>query len=107
MYGYEEFRIKSPSEAPKTCHSALLIFETSSVFIEGDERSRTCPGHGYPARTETYDTFSYYAFLPKDESKLKEAVEKLYKTNPGRRDVLVLKVDGKMDVSMSVSFSLK
>ena len=28
------------------------IIETDSIYHEGDERSRTHPGHGYPAHTE-------------------------------------------------------
>lgn len=28
------------------------VLENHSVFIPGDERSRTNPGHGYPAHTE-------------------------------------------------------
>jgi hypothetical protein len=31
-----------------------LIVEEVRVHIPGDERSRECPGHGYPASTETY-----------------------------------------------------
>lgn len=38
-----------------------LIITQSSIHHAGDERSRTNPGHGYPAYTETVDkveTFS-------------------------------------------------
>lgn len=31
---------------------SFVILENASVYIPGDERSRTCPGHGYPATTE-------------------------------------------------------
>lgn len=37
----------SPSDIPKKEHWAILDFVT--VHIPGDERSRTNPGHGYPA----------------------------------------------------------
>ena len=30
---------------------------TRSIYIPGDERSRTHPGHGYPASTEEYTDF--------------------------------------------------
>lgn len=36
-----------------------IIYE-SSVFIPGDERSRTNPGHGYPESTMTYDVIKYF-----------------------------------------------
>lgn len=30
---------------------------TDTIYHEGDERSRTNPGHGYPAYTETVEKF--------------------------------------------------
>jgi hypothetical protein len=44
---------------PDTEHYAILT--TRRVYIPGDERSQTNPGHGYPASTETfinYESFS-------------------------------------------------
>ena len=38
----------------------IMVFDTTCIHHEGDERSRTCPGHGYPAHTETIDTIMYY-----------------------------------------------
>lgn len=38
------------SDIPKGEH--YVILKIGSVFIPGDERSRTNPGHGYPERTE-------------------------------------------------------
>jgi hypothetical protein len=32
-----------------TPHFAAIVF--TSIYIPGDERSRTSPGHGYPAET--------------------------------------------------------
>ena len=37
-----------PKDMPSTLHPAVLVFD--KVSIPGDERSRTNPGHGYPAR---------------------------------------------------------
>lgn len=42
-----------------------LILEYSSVFIPGDERSRTNPGHGYPEHSE--DVVQYHVFFDKEE----------------------------------------
>ena len=39
-----------PSDLPPGEHYAILVF--GSVHIPGDERSRTHPGHGYPAHSE-------------------------------------------------------
>ncbi len=38
----------------------LALYETST-YIEGDERSRTHPGHGYPGHTETNNTYKEFA----------------------------------------------
>lgn len=59
--------IKTPSDLPPGTHYALLEF--SSIFIPGDERSRTNPGHGYPEHTQ--DTTSVLVFESK-EAWLKE-----------------------------------
>jgi len=42
--------ITSVDKLPQGEHWAIL--EDSSIHIPGDERSRTNPGHGYPASTE-------------------------------------------------------
>lgn len=51
------------SKIPAGEHWAII--EDSSVSHEGDERSRTNPGHGYPAYTEHIVT--YTAFTNKEE----------------------------------------
>ncbi len=39
-----------PSQVPTEPHFAIVKF--SSVYVPGDERSRTNPGHGYPGGHE-------------------------------------------------------
>jgi hypothetical protein len=51
--------VNGPDDVPEGHHYAIIIFKTDSVYIPGDERSRTNPGHGYPARTETFHTTEY------------------------------------------------
>ena len=34
----------------------FAVIITKTIYHEGDERSRTNPGHGYPAYSENYDT---------------------------------------------------
>jgi hypothetical protein len=67
--------IKAPSDIPRVPHLAALIFKSRNIYHEGDERSRTNPGHGYPAHTETINTIEYVAF--KDDEELKEWVTKM------------------------------
>ena len=40
----------SPGDVPQGDHYAIIEFD--SVWVPGDERSRTNPGHGYPEHTE-------------------------------------------------------
>ena len=47
---------------PETEHWAIIT--TEQIYIDGDERSRTNPGHGYPAHTVeniSYEAFTNYA----------------------------------------------
>ena len=44
-----------------------------TIHIPGDERSRTNPGHGYPAHTQTYDCVEVF----EDEDKLKDTIKRL------------------------------
>lgn len=50
-------------DVPTTEHYAVIEF--SSYTIPGDERSRQCPGHGYPESTGY--TAQYISFEKKDE----------------------------------------
>lgn len=55
--------ISDKSKIPTTPHWALLEF--GSIFIPGDERSRTNPGHGYGDSTES--TIKYMVFDSQEE----------------------------------------
>lgn len=48
------------------------VIESYSIYHEGDERSRTNPGHGYPAHTETVEKFVPF----KDKAELERWVER-------------------------------
>lgn len=50
-------------DIPNTTHYAILTKET--FYIPGDERSRTYPGHGYPA--ENIEVVNYRVFLNKED----------------------------------------
>lgn len=62
--------IHDKSEVPKEPHFAIIEF--SSIWIPGDERSRTNPGHGYPEHTE--NTCEYIVF--ECEGEWKNEIEK-------------------------------
>lgn len=57
----------NPEDVPKTEHFAIIEF--GSIWVPGDERSRTNPGHGYPEHTESkidYIVFSDEASWKQD-----------------------------------------
>lgn len=51
-----------------------IIIKSLSIHTEGDERSRTNPGHGYPAGTDHYVQV-YAVFTNEDEFKAELAHE--------------------------------
>lgn len=70
-------RVEKPEQMPAGEHWAILIFETTSTYVPGDERSRTAPGHGYPAHYETNSSFQYWACA--DKSALERALNYMRK----------------------------
>lgn len=66
-------KVDSPDEMPAQKHFAILIFKTSTTHVPGDERSRTAPGHGYPAHDVTNKSYEYWAI--RGEKSLKDAIE--------------------------------
>lgn len=61
--GYPDKYVHKVEDIPNTEHFA--IFRQNTIYIPGDERSRTNPGHGYPASTEY--TIDYEAYLTFDK----------------------------------------
>lgn len=94
-------RVKTPSDVPKDRHFAVIIYNTTYVHVEGDERSRTCPGHGYPAHTDPYDTFEHW--VTTDKQVLTGFVHEIEVENSRpyatRNQYVVLNVEGTATVS--------
>lgn len=59
-------RVGKPDDVPMGHHYAVLVYKSSSVFVPGDERSRTNPGHGYPEHYETVNDFEHWVTTDKD-----------------------------------------
>jgi hypothetical protein len=64
-----------PSDFPENEHWVILTY--SLIHIPGDERSRTCPGHGYPAEDKNIVNYDVYF----DEKKWKDQISYLEATN--------------------------
>ena len=77
-----------------------LVISTDMIHIEGDERSRRNPGHGYPAYQKAVPKIMLFT----DENKLKDWIEtnegamgrSLYKIVKGR----TVKMKTKIDISL-------
>jgi hypothetical protein len=83
---------RSVTDVPDTEHFAILFYEQSSIWVPGDERSRTNPGHGYPEHTEDTSRMRYYVFT--DEKKYTDALRTLHEEKPGRKDIKGIHVAG-------------
>ena len=96
--------VTNPNEFPNKPHYAIIIFETSHIHHEGDERSRTNPGHGYPAYTETVKHFKYFAYPKTTEGKAEWEgyIQSLYKDNPKRTDVVAFEAEAKLAIRTNV-----
>lgn len=96
--------VTKPSDYPQGTNFVIQIFETHNIHHEGDERSRTCPGHGYPAYTETIK--SCRTFVTGCDIEWKSKLAELHQKNPGRTDVAaytmnLAKVATRIDVEVS------
>lgn len=101
-------RAKNPKEIPTEDHWAILVFDRKSVYVEGDQRSKDCSGHGYPAHTDIYETFEYW--VVRDKPTLSKAVayleeerrERTYREHPPYAVVFVKKCSVKTEISIEV-----
>jgi hypothetical protein len=60
--------VSKTEDIPNVPHWAII--EIQSIFIPGDERSRTNPGHGYPETYESSVSYEVYLTASKWESQI-------------------------------------
>lgn len=89
------------TKIPTTPHFAILTEKTHSVYHAGDERSRTNPGHGYPAHTETFETLTYEAFT--SEAEWRHRITELVESKAKFRALKVTPATVSTTVSVEVS----
>jgi hypothetical protein len=93
-------RVKGPADVPDEPHFAVIIYGVRSVYIPGDERSRTHPGHGYPGGTERYDDIEHW--VTTDRSDLERFVTELdARTGSDKPPYVVLEVSKKGTIARS------
>lgn len=64
--------VRKPEDVPSVEHWAII--KGSSYTTEADERSKRCPGHGYPASTEHYTTYEAYTDFAECEEEVASMV---------------------------------
>lgn len=71
------------------------------IHIEGDERSRQCPGHGYPAHSEKFSQFIQFS----SEEEMKNWVRREENRKYGKPKYQIIKYeDVKIEVKIEVNF---
>lgn len=95
-------RVKGPNDVPGGPHFAVLIYGSRSIYFEGDERSRTCPGHGYPAHTDVLDEIEHW--VTTERAVLDEFVSiQEMATGSNKKPYVVIEVSKKASVRHSTS----
>jgi hypothetical protein len=96
--------IEKPGDFPAGKCYVIQVFENRSVYHEGDERSRTNPGHGYPAYTESFTVVRQ--FVTQDLTVWREKIQLLYSQNKNRTDICAFTME-KANVQARVEISFQ
>ena len=78
-----------------------IIIE-SSIHHPGDERSRTHPGHGYPAHTETVQEFKEF----KNEGEFRQWIER-QESRPYSSETYRAIAFKPVEITKTVSFNIR
>ncbi len=98
-------KVSSPQDITQKHHFLLLIFKTETHHVEGDERSRTNPGHGYPAHDDIINTTETYVF--EDQADLEAKLIKLYDEKRDRKDIVVINIACVFEVKPSTKIEFR
>jgi len=90
------YYVSSRKDFPSGPHWVILHF--SSVHVPGDERSRTHPGHGYPAHTVQKASYQVFEVETEWLAEVKKLAERKY----GANDFVAFKASGPAKFSINV-----
>jgi hypothetical protein len=104
MYPDTVRRVDSKVDVPIGHHYAVIIYKTIHIYHEGDERSRTNPGHGYPAYDEQIASCEHYVTEEKED--FENFVKSLHSKN--EKDFIFFEVFalGKLEVKIDVGVNV-
>lgn len=82
------------------CYGIVTI---QSIYIPGDERSRTAPGHGYPAHSQNYSQLEIFSDKIEWENRIRELSTPKYGAPKSFRAFLIgpVNVDIKVEINVS------
>lgn len=100
MYREKCIRVSKKDDVPKGHHYAIIVYKSDSIYIPGDERSRTHPGHGYPERYETYESFEHY--VTEDKTEWESFIKALHFKNQNNFIFFEVQKLGSFEVSVSI-----
>lgn len=95
-------RVKTSTDVVDGAHFAVIVYNTTSVYIPGDERSRKYPGHGYPEHTKNYDTFEHW--ITSDKHDLQNFVIKL---DNDKKNYIILNISNVCKLKKTVNFNIE
>jgi hypothetical protein len=94
------------SELPSGPH--YVIIEFSTFWVEGDERSRTNPGHGYPGHHESMAKYICFNDKAEWEAEVKSRSSKVFSSNQQNWVAMyVVPASTVMDVRVMVNDGIK
>lgn len=93
--------VHSLKDVPKEPH--YVILKIRSVHIPGDERSRTHPGHGYPASTEHHPEMRVTTNKAHWEKEIAEEIER----DPKQQNFIAYFVPRIAEVKTEVKVSIE
>ena len=79
------------------------IIQLRNIYHEGDERSRTNPGHGYPAHTETVTSFKEFEDREKWEKEINDLANPKYGSPKKFRAITFEEVEITKEVKINIS----
>ena len=97
-------RVKGPNDVPSEPHFAVLIYGKRSVWVPGDERSRTNPGHGYPEHTDHFDDIEHWVTTERPVLDEFVIIQEMA-TGSDKKPYVVIEVSKKANVKHSTSVS--
>jgi len=98
-------QVNHPNQMPLAPAYGIYVFNKQTVYHEGDERSRTNPGHGYPSHSEEVN--SSMLFVTNIKADWLEGIKNLYQGDEKRTDILAFRISDIAQVKMDIHVQME